>query len=154
MVPASAAKEAGRAATDADSVPRSIAEAESPGAHTAHTAERKCFAATGYNPARSGDISARGFDIYNDLWTIGYGKIAWETPNATPGAAPAPLMTVRATRLDPPGATRVFDVHAVEQSTAGNTLFYPSGIHLPTSGTWMLVATAGPNWGCFLHTVD
>ena len=28
--------------------------------------------------------------------------------------------------------------------------FYPSGLELRSGGRWMLVATMGPNWGCFV----
>ena len=37
-------------------------------------------------------------------------------------------------------------------AAGGGDVFYPSGVPIPVPGTWELVATAGPNRGCFIVT--
>jgi hypothetical protein len=103
------------------------------------------------NVVRSGDVIGAGFAYYDAAWPGGYGKIGWQTPNTTPGTAPQ--LTVRATRLDSGAVTRVFEFPVTETRYNNSVLFYASGVHVPTSGRWMLVATAGSSWGCFLLTV-
>jgi hypothetical protein len=60
------------------------------------------------------------------------------------------VLTVRATLL--PGRTVARTARLTSVATAGHTVFYPSAIPIPVPGTWELVATAGPNRGCFIVT--
>ena len=162
------ARDGGRPSVAADSMPRTTREAEAQGARHPRTApnnpfpaaspdattgspERTCVSVSGFNSARSGDFLASGFGEYDQVWRAGLGTISWQPTNVT--NAKEPPLVVRATRLDFGIATRVFEFSAISRSAGGNTLVYPTGAHLPTSGTWMLVATAGPNWGCFLLAV-
>ncbi len=160
----------GRPALPADSVAQSIAEAEERGSrhppavtnnagryHTAYTGshERRCVD-TERGAMRSGDFVAGPFDLYNGVWRQGYGKLWWH-PNEMPPEAP--VLVVQAIRLDEPADGLVFEAKQVAgqsgptESGATGTRFYPTGIRLPTVGRWMLVATAGNNWGCFILTV-
>ena len=166
-VRATRAIEGGRPSVAADSMPRAIAEAEAQGARHPRAEvnnplqnapgmapgsnERKCVSVDGFNAARSGDFVAGAFSGYDQAWRTGYGKVWWQPANATRDHAP-PLI-VRATRLGQGDATRVFEFPDITVPVGSNMLFYPSGTHVPTTGQWMLVATAGPNWGCFLLTV-
>lgn len=59
-------------------------------------------------------------------------------------------LTVRATLLPSRTVARTARLSSV--ATAGHMVFYPSAIPIPVPGTWELVATAGPNRGCFLAT--
>ena len=118
------------------------------------TSERACvdvnrnLDAVGRDGAlRSGEFVAGPFDSYIIHWTpTNEGKLWW-----------APLHTdlmpgvrVEAILLDNPSVRRTY-----EFSTVGHAddAFYPSGILLPKSGTWRLVVTSGPDWGCFELTL-
>jgi len=105
---------------------------------------------------RSGDFIAGPFESYNDVWKQGYGKLWWHPSEMTPKR---PLLVVQATRLDEQAESRVFESSDIawpsgpNESEATSLKFYPTGIRLPSLGRWMLVATAGNNWGCFIHTL-
>lgn len=160
-------EEAGRPAVALDSVPRSVADAERDASHylrispdnprrdwdsSAHgTTERVCVDGDSTSIAQSGDFIVGPFGRYNDNWRNGYGLLTWQ-PAAVPRTE-APTLTVRAERLDARDGGRVFEGFRLTHSRIGPTQFYVTGVHLPTTGRWLLVATAGPNWGCFLFTV-
>ena len=55
-------------------------------------------------------------------------------------------LTLSVTRIDPPGETLRFDVSGFPR----NEWFFPAWPRFPTPGRWMIVATAGVNWGCFV----
>jgi hypothetical protein len=160
----------GRPAVAADSVAQSVLEAEERGSHhppagtnnagqypNAHTGthERKCVNADA-DSKRSGNFVAGPLLLYNDIWRQGYGKLWWH-PNEMPSERP--VLIVQATRLDEAAESRVFEAKQIawpsgpNESEATSIKFYPTGIRLPTVGRWMMVATAGNNWGCFLLTV-
>jgi hypothetical protein len=161
----------GRSAVGSDSVPLSVREAESKGDRSPRairnnvdslsreivggTGDRRCVDVDKMNIVRSGDFVAGPFSSYNDEWRGGYGKIWWQPAVV---AAPSAPLTVSAARLDAVAETRVF-----EQPTLAYTIdhsgkrtgaqFYPSGFRVPSRGRWLLVASAGENWGCFIVTV-
>jgi hypothetical protein len=160
----------GRPAVSADSVAQSVLEAEERGRrhpqavtnnadryHNAYTGthERRCVNADA-DSKRSGDFIAGPLLLYNDVWRQGSGKLWWH-PNEMPSEAP--MLTVHATRLDESAEARVFDSATIAWGSGPNASattspkFYPTGIRLPTVGRWMMVATAGNNWGCFVLTV-
>jgi hypothetical protein len=76
-----------------------------------------------------------------------------------PGITGAALL-VRGTLLGSPGDTIRFskDSYAVPvtqvngswKSGDRSTSFFPSGIYLPKPGDWLLIATSGDDWGCFI----
>ena len=57
-------------------------------------------------------------------------------------------LSVRVTRIDPPGETLRFEVLSLAQS--GETQLFPTRPTFPTPGKWLIVAAAGVNWGCFV----
>ncbi len=158
--------EGGRPAVASDSVPYSFVEAEFEGARhpvaaapnnprrpwvslAGGTRERRCVDVDKLNIARSGDFIAGPFaPTYGGLHT-GSSKLIWQPFHIS---SPAERLTVRAARIDPTGATSVFDGFEITGNGTG-TRFYPSGVGFPTTGRWLMVATAGANWGCFVITV-
>lgn len=119
-------------------------------------AERTCVDVERHRPlapeagVRSGEFIAGPFAMYANEWKSqqgNFGKLWWIPlhTNAFPG------LTVRAVLLDDPSIRRVFSESIVGHGSGG--AFYPSTVVLPTPGRWLLVATAGPDWGCFLLTL-
>lgn len=157
----------GRPAVFADSVPLTIAEAEAQGqrrlsqrmkeslpfqdvAFTVGGAERNCVdvgSSDRNNPVnvRSADFVVGGFELYAGLWHSGYGKLAWWPVNSS--AASPPQMTLSASRLDGPPASRIYQIDL----NRGKYYMYPANIYLPSTGRWLLTGTAGSSWGCFLY---
>jgi hypothetical protein len=110
------------------------------------TSRRECVTvADGVTLVRSGDFVAGDFAVYRQQWKPnlgpGLGKIFWVPANPQPTAA----LTITATSAD--GRHITYKAGSLSESDAGPV--YPSGIPLPTTGTWKLLAQAGDSWGCF-----
>lgn len=154
----------GRAATSVDSLAPTTAAAEAralvpPGvvqaaisidprdadfiAGAVGTTERKCVDAGGGGRIRSGDFVA-AMPNYAAYWAQGGVKVMWVS---TRPQVPRVELVVKATRLDVVAEGRVYGVETL------NAPSYPSRVYLPTAGRWMMVATAGDAWGCFVVTV-
>jgi hypothetical protein len=122
------------------------------------TGARSCVDVERQRPAsaqdgvRSGEFLAGPFVIYADMWRQNPENASklWWVPLHT-GTMPG--LTVRAVLLDDPTVQRVFTAAIVGHNDRGREAFYPSGVVLPSAGRWMLVATAGPDWGCFIVTL-
>lgn len=165
-----------RQAAAADSVPRSIAEAEAQGGRhprsarpaefrpraaesvSVGTAERRCVIVGDANVARSGDLIASPFRLYRDYWRQGAPpKVSWVAGHRPPLGEPVQLL-IEATRLDEPAASYVFlgDVDTFRWSAIAmmELMRIPWGtaavFDIPTPGRWLLVATVAENWGCFV----
>lgn len=52
-------------------------------------------------------------------------------------------------RLDPQGETRTENFQMVNVA-GGGPMFYATASTFPTPGRWMVIATAGANWGCYV----
>jgi hypothetical protein len=69
-------------------------------------------------------------------------------PNAIGGG-----LRIRLIRLNPPADTYAtpFVLNGFNASTmSGGEKFFSSWPTFPTPGTWMMIMTAGSNWGCFV----
>jgi hypothetical protein len=135
------------------------------------TQERKCVAFPDggvlsanwiQNSRRSGDFVV-GAEIIQGLQAGGEAKVFW-VPLHDPASRNATLL-VRSVRLDQPAITSRFvgkdyafpmkeQRSPIKDSAVDREHgFYPSGFSLPSAGRWLLIATSGPDWGCFIVTV-
>ncbi|MFG2045064.1 hypothetical protein [Dactylosporangium sp. NPDC048998] len=115
------------------------------------SSRRECVTVPDDAPlVRSGDFIAGDFVHYRKQWepNLGpnIGKIFWVPAHPQPNAA----LTITATSAS--GQVETYSAGSLAYNDAGDPL-YPSGIPLPTNGTWKLLAQAGDNWGCFALTL-
>jgi len=116
------------------------------------TEQRKCVDVERHEIVRSGEFVAGDFRRYIDQWRPNMpsneGKIWWVPLHQDKMGG----LKVRAFSLDDSTVNRMYYFPMAASSREGRQ-FYPSGIPLPTAGRWRLVATSGPDWGCFDVTV-
>jgi hypothetical protein len=109
--------------------------------------ERNCAPVGEHAILRSGEFVAGDFRAYRAGWRpnlpADQGKLWWAPlhTDAMPG------LTLYATSLDDPAVSQVY--RFTTPAANANGPFYPSAVPLPQPGRWRLVATAGPDWGCF-----
>lgn len=109
---------------------------------------RRCVDATDSDVVSSGEMEVHGFSHYPEIWRRGYGKLSWWPARPALGDS----LVVRIQRLGDSTAVVAFRSRHPTRTGRGD-LIYPSGIHLPTPGDWLFIATAGTNWGCFAITL-
>ena len=60
-------------------------------------------------------------------------------------------LRIRLERLDPPGSAPPFTLNGFNANTMNSSeQFFASWPVFPTPGKWMMIMTAGSNWGCFV----
>ena len=128
-----------------------FSEPPTPGA-----AERKCVAATGMGPVRSGQFVIGGL-LSEPRGKTGELKIWW-----APMHHAATMSIVVRGRMAGTGSTTEFLSSNVAWPiprpgqtvpVAERQYFFPSGVYFSSPGTWILVATQGSDWGCFILNV-
>jgi len=127
---------------------------------TPGTTARKCVTGSGRGPLRSGEF------------VIG-GELSGQDPEdprrrVAPKLWWSPLhhgekmeLLVRARRVGSGGEYRFHGVTVAHSSSGPNQLvpeaereyFFPSAVEFLHSGTWVVVATQGSDWGCFILTM-
>jgi hypothetical protein len=133
------------------------------GASTGHENEgavRQCVVGHDIGPVRSGEFVIGGNLGGAEAMTSGrIGKVWWVPLHQ---GAEMPPLVVRGRSLTTPSDTMRFTTSTVAESgrdrgplpaDVPREFFFPSGITIPQAGRWLLLATSGANWGCFLLTV-
>ena len=165
----------------AQNIPATVREAEAQGADFAHgapqvaqqpyfsdfpfggTAERHCAVAARYvaytsapnGSLRSGDFIVRG-GFTDASWggfqAIEEHKVLWLPLHGSSSRIP---LVVRAARIDNPADSVRFRVEGLAYAPrpSGRLYGYPSLVSFPSAGQWIVVATAGNDWGCFVVDV-
>ncbi|HXT15022.1 MAG TPA: hypothetical protein VN706_05295 [Gemmatimonadaceae bacterium] len=147
------AEAAGYSRSDTASAPQAFFARPSAG-----TSDRRCVdsrnaddrQATG--SLRSGEMIVRG--RWNDSTGLHAGKedkFLW-LPLHGSADLKAPLV-IRADRVgEPADSLRLTIAHVARGG--GHMYGYPSLVSFPTPGRWLVVATAGSDWGCFILDVS
>ena len=150
-------------------IPRTVGEAEAEGARWAKrkeattqrgevaktwamSAPRKCVTAEVSAPLRSGEFHIGG-ELVSGPRPNGQVKIWWEPMHPVDSL---PLV-VRGISLTNPADTLR---QMMKDISRGGTppmdwsgpFFFPSGFWFPASGRFLVVATSGADWGCFILT--
>lgn len=160
----------------AQNVPATLAAAEVEGGNFPHgawpaavsslfaqpfsgSAERKCVTPPSTDDSvRNGSLRSGEFIVRSRL--VGPSglrenrghKILW-MPLHNPIEYPDTLL-IRAARVGhPTDSFRKVVSHAAYSPGSKTNSGFPSDVRFPTAGKWLVVATAGNDWGCFLLTV-
>jgi hypothetical protein len=154
----------------AQSIPRSTSQAEAEGAAFAHangasqpnfmtravagTNERKCIAPAVGDSLQAGALRSGNFIVRGSL-AGEFGphagrarKFLW-IPLHSVEAAPTPLVIRAAAATSPDTVRATFPGPVHSHGQYG----YPSTLEFPSPGRWIVVATSGDDWGCFLLDV-
>jgi hypothetical protein len=163
----------------AQNIPATVREAEAEGADFAHeapqlaqqtyftdfpfggTAERRCVMAAAYHlytsapngSLRSGDFIVRGQFIDADrgeFQAVKEHKVLWVPLHAS-SLRKTPLV-IRAARVGNPADSVRFRIESLVHGPP-SLYGYISEVSFPSAGQWVIVATAGNDWGCFVLDV-
>jgi hypothetical protein len=124
------------------------------------TSPRTCVVGHELGPAASGKFTIGGNLSGSASMQAGrQGKIWWAPAHYAANMQP---LVVRGRSLTTPSDTLRFTTSkiawpvtpgAAPMPPADRKYFFPSGITIPHAGRWLLIATSGRNWGCFVVTV-
>jgi hypothetical protein len=119
------------------------------------TSDRKCVSMSTEDPhvsgsLRSGDMIARGLTNRSAFRAGVPDKVLW-VPRHTSGVRGTEFI-LRADRIGHPADS----IRLTIRSIAGSSRMYgyPSTVSFRSAGQWLVVATAGDDWGCFVLDVS
>lgn len=119
---------------------------------------RSCVTGWDAGPARSGEFTIGGqISAFRPLRAGKTGKIWWKPLKA---AADMPPLVVRGRNLGNARDSVHYRTTAVAWPGSPGVIvppsrrsyFFPSGFAVPSAGRWLVIATSGTNWGCFIVT--
>lgn len=116
------------------------------------TRDRKCVEVGDGDVVQSGDIVAGSFKFFRSHWQLNGARKLWWAPRYLPTGQARSALSVQATPIDRPGGVTSYRREAMVRSASGQ-YFFNTDFGLPEAGRWLIVATAGPNWGCFVVVV-
>jgi len=114
--------------------------------------DRRCVRAADHTTMRSGDFIAGPFK--DRVLMVGTGgqppkwKVWW-VPNQMPPLNGNVQLMLRATKMNQPEKTVTHTFVDIANEHAEEP-FFPTTVLFPENGDWLVVATAGNNWGCFI----
>jgi hypothetical protein len=121
---------------------------------------RNCVTGFETGPAHSGEFLIGGMLAgHHSMLSGREGKVWWQPSY---GRLDMPPLLVRGRNLNNPSDTVRFESARLAWQVNPDRspvpveqrdYFFPSGITIPTPGRWLLIATSGVNWGCFILTV-
>ena len=141
-----------------------VAAAETEGRLYQRTADakdsvaRSCVTGWDSGPARSGEFTIGGqISFLRPLRAGKRGKIWWKPLKA---AADMPALIVRGRNLSNARDSVRYSTAGIAWSGSPGTpvlasmrsYFFPSAFSVPSPGRWLVIATSGTNWGCFIVT--
>lgn len=121
--------------------------------HWVDSGSRECVAVESAGPIRAGDFVIGGEILRS---TVGRQvRIWWEPMHPAESFS----LVVRGARLSPAPDTLRYGnpgwaIGGSPSLGAVGPIFYASGFTFPSSGRWLLIATSGPDWGCFIVTTS
>ena len=120
--------------------------------HWATPAPRTCATATSIGPLRSGEFVIGGNIGGSEAWH-GEVKIWWEPMHPAESFS----LVVRGVSLTTPGDTLRYTstnwvIGGRPPADWSGPVFFASGLVIPSTGRWLVIATSGPDWGCFILT--
>jgi len=116
----------------------------------AGTSERRCVEVPAQGPVRSGDFRLTYMPIRPQAGRPH--KIAWSPTDDSPSMS----LQVRGRLVSDPESSLALRTSRTARTTGADDdtwYFFPSMTEFPESGEWVVVATSGANWGCFIFDV-
>lgn len=166
----------------AQNIPATVREAEAQGADFAHdalqvaqqpyfsnfpfggTAERRCVVAAAYvayTSAPNGSLRSGDFIVRGGFLDASWGgfraakeyKVIWLPLHGS--SLQKPPLVVRAARIGNGADSVRLRIEGLTHGSgpSGPLYGYPSTVSFPNAGQWVIVATAGNDWGCFVLDV-
>ncbi|HET9426626.1 MAG TPA: sorbosone dehydrogenase family protein [Gemmatimonadaceae bacterium] len=111
--------------------------------------DRKCVDVNQSPNAKSGNFAVAGFSVYAATWQQKQGNLLFKPTIPQPGVA----LTIRAEPLEGSAAAVEYKVLELSGSISEGTAAYPVKMQLPARGSWIITATAGNSFGCFIYTL-